>query len=165
MTATQTDMEKAAIAEVLDTYRDIIRWKLDGVSRRDATRRFVASDTSLLGVVKHLVYVERYWFQVVFAGDASAMPAWRDDPGFEWRIEEDESIDDILELYAAECAQSRAVFNGIESLDAEFPRRDEMLTGRAILLHVIEEIARHAGHMDIIRELVDDATGWGPDDA
>ena len=83
MTATHTDKEKAAIAEVLDTYRDIVRWKLDGVSRRDATRRFVASDTSLLGVVKHLVYVERYWFQVVFAGDASAMPAWTDDPGFE----------------------------------------------------------------------------------
>jgi hypothetical protein len=52
----------------------------------------------------------------------------------------------------------------LESLDAEFPRRDEMLTARGILLHVIEEIARHAGHMDIIRELIDDATGWGPDD-
>ena len=164
MTNAHTDREKAAIAEVLDTYRDIIRWKVDGVSQRDAVRRFVASDTNLLGVVKHLVYVERYWFQVVFAGDATAMPPWREDPGFEWRIEEDESIDDILELYTAECARSCEVFNSLDSLDAEFPRRDEMLTARGILLHVIEEIARHAGHMDIILELIDDAAGWGPDD-
>jgi uncharacterized damage-inducible protein DinB len=164
MAETHTDREKAAIAEVLDTYRDIIRWKVDGVSLHDATRHFVASATNLLGVVKHLVYVERYWFQVVLACDANAMPPWREDPGFEWRIENNESIDVILQLYATECERSREVFNNLESLDSEFPRRDERLTARGILLHVIEEIARHAGHMDIIRELIDDATGWGPDD-
>ena len=163
MTETHTDREKAAIAEVLDTYRDIVRWKLDGVSRDDATNRFLDSDTSLLGVVKHLIYVERYWFQVVFAGDASAMPDGRADPNFDWRIEDDESIDGILDRYTAECASSRAVLDGLESLDTEFPRRDEMLVARDILLHVIEEIARHVGHMDIVRELIDGATGWGPD--
>jgi len=164
MAGEQTDREKAAIAEVLDTYRDVVHWKVEGLSRDDALKRIVASETSLLGLVKHLVYVECYWFQAVLAGDDSAMPQWRSDPGFDWRIEDDESISDIVELYTAECARSREVFDALESLDAEFPRRDEMLTARAILLHLIEEIARHVGHMDIIRELIDESTGWGPDD-
>jgi uncharacterized damage-inducible protein DinB len=164
MAETHTDREKAAIAEVLDTYRDIVHWKVDGMSRDDAVRNIVTSQTSLLGVVKHLVYVERYWFQTVLAGDAATMPAWRDDPGFDWRIEDNESIDDIVDRYLAECARSRDVFDALESLDAEFPRRDEMLTARDILLHLIEEIARHVGHMDIIRELIDESTGWGPEE-
>jgi uncharacterized damage-inducible protein DinB len=164
MAETHTDREKVAIAEVLDTYRDVVRWKVDGLSRDEAVKCIVASETSLLGVVKHLVYVERYWFQAVLAGDESALPPWRTDPGFDWRIEANESIDDIVELYADECARSREVFDGLESLDAEFPRRDEMLTARNILLHLIEEIARHVGHMDIIRELIDESTGWGPED-
>ena len=164
MAETPADKEKAAIAEVLDAYRDVVHWKVDGLTRDEAVKRIVASETSLLGVVKHLVYVERYWFQVVLGGNADAIPPWADAPGFDWHIEDDESIADIVALYTAECARSRDVFDALESLDEEFPRREEMLTARSILLHLIEEIARHVGHMDIIRELIDESTGWGPED-
>lgn len=165
MTDSTATAEKAAIAEVLDTYRDVARWKLDGVSRDDATRHYVASETTLLGVLKHLIYVERYWFQVVLGGNSEAIPPWADVPGFDWRFDDDDTVAGIVEQYEAEVAASREVLRDLGSLDTEFSRRDEMLTARAILLHVIEEIARHVGHMDIIRELIDESTGWGPDSA
>ena len=162
MADTPTDKEKAAIADVLDTYRDVVRWKVEGVSRAEAIRPIVTSGTSLLGVVKHLAYVERYWFQAVLGGDDAAFPWSTDDPDADWRIEDDETVADILELYERECATSREVLHRLESLDGEFPRRDELLTARVILLHMIEEMARHAGHMDIARELVDGTTGDFP---
>lgn len=165
MTDSNVAAEKAAIAEVLDAYRGVARWKLEGVSRDDAIRRYVASETTLLGVVKHLIYVERFWFQVILGGNPEAIPPWADVPGFDWRFDDDDTVAGIVEQYEAEAAASRKILADLESLDAEFSRRDETMTARAILLHVIEEIARHVGHMDIIRELIDESVGWGPDDA
>lgn len=160
---TELDTEKAAMAEVLDTYRDIAIWKVDGLSKEDAVRPMVPSGTSLLGIVKHLAYVERWWFQAVLAKRDVEFPDTEDDPDAEWRVEEDESVQDIVDFYNAECAISREVMTGL-SLDAEYERRTGTTTARKIILHMIEEIARHVGHMDILRELSDGATGWGPGD-
>jgi len=150
------------MAKVLDDYRRIVVWKLDGLSRDDALRPGVESGTSLLGVVKHLAYVERWWFQAVLGKRRVEFPWTEEDPDADWRIVDEESLDDIVALYQAECAVSREILDGLESLDAEYPRRDDVLTARGILLHMIEEIARHVGHMDIIREQLDGTTGWGP---
>jgi uncharacterized damage-inducible protein DinB len=155
--------EKAAIAEVLDTYRGIVKWKLDDVSCEDAVRAFVPSGTSLLGIVKHLAYVERWWFHAVLGEMEVELPWTDDDPDADWRIDEGESIQDVLELYEQECAVSREVLENLESLDAEFARGDRTLIARDILLHFVEELARHVGHMDILRELIDGSTGWGPE--
>ena len=150
------------IGEVLDTYRRTVLWKLDGLSRADAMRPMVSSGTSLLGVVKHLAFVERYWFQRVLAGRDVSLPWSSDDPDADWRIEADETVAEVVELFERQVAISREVVDGIDSLDEEFVRRDETLSARSILLHMIEEIARHAGHMDIMREMIDDATGYLP---
>ena len=158
------EKEKAALGHVLDDYRRTVVWKLAGVSREDAIRPMVPSGTSLLGVVKHLAYVERYWFQLVIAKREVDFPWSESDPDADWRIADGETVADVIDLFEAECVISREVLESLESLDAEYPRRDETLTARAILLHMIEEIARHAGHMDIIRELIDGTTGYWPTD-
>ncbi len=159
-----TTAEKAAIAEVLDTYRGIVKWKLNGVSQEDAVRPLVSSGTSLLGIIKHLAYVERWWFHAVLGKRDVDFPWTEQDPDPDWRIEDWESIQGVLDFYDQECAVSRIVLEELESLDAEFPRGNRTLIAREILLHFVEELARHVGHMDILRELIDGSTGWGPQD-
>ena len=162
--------EKEAIAEVLDTYRGIVTWKVAGLSRAEALRELVPSGTTLLGIVKHFaiealfrpVGVERWWFQAVLGETEPDFPWTEDDPDADWRIETSESVQDVLDLYDQECAVSRSILEDLESLDADFAQGERTLIARDILLHVIEEIARHVGHMDILRELVDGSTGWGP---
>ena len=154
--------ERAALRTVLDDYRRTVVWKLDGLSRDDAVTPRVPSGTSLLGVVKHLAYVERWWFQAVIGRRDPEFPWSEDDPDADWRIDDGESVEDIIDLFWAECTISNEILEGLESLDAEYQRRDEMLTARGIILHMIEEIARHAGHTDILRELADGTTGYWP---
>lgn len=155
--------EKAAIAEVLDTYRGIVKWKLEGVSQEDAVRPLVPSGTSLLGIVKHLAFVERWWFHAVLGRMDVGFPWTEEDPDPDWRIEDWESVQGVLDFYEQECAVSRDILEGLESLDAEYPRGEQTLVAREILLHFVEELARHVGHMDILRELIDGSTGWGPE--
>jgi uncharacterized damage-inducible protein DinB len=119
----------------------------------------VPSGTSLLGLVKHLAYVERWWFQEVWAGQPATYPFSETDPDADWRIEPDETTEGVLGLYRGECARSREIVAAAPSLDevAHHPRRK--LTRRWILVHMIEETARHNGHADILREQLDGATG------
>jgi uncharacterized damage-inducible protein DinB len=161
---TSHDQEKAALADVLDTYRKIVVWKLAGLSRDDAIKPMVPTGTSLLGIVKHLAYVERWWFQAVLAKSEVDFPSTDNDPDADWRIEDDETVSGIIDLYEQECAVSRGVLEEV-SLEADYPLHDRTHSAREIILHMIEELARHVGHMDILRELVDGVTGWGPDDA
>ena len=93
-----TTAEKAAIAEVLDTYRGIVKWKLNGVSQEDAVRPLVSSGTSLLGIIKHLAYVERWWFHAVLGKRDVDFPWTEQDPDPDWRIEDWESIQETLYL-------------------------------------------------------------------
>lgn len=150
------------MAKVLDDYRRIVVWKLEGLSRDDALKPGVESGTNLLGVVKHLAYVERWWFQAVLGERDVEFPWTEENPDADWHVADDESIDDIVAFYEQECSVSREILEQMESLDAELKRGERTLTARGILLHMLEEIARHVGHMDIIREQTDGATGWGP---
>ena len=157
--------EKETLSRYLDTYRDIIVHKVLGVDRESAVRPMVPSGTSLLGIVKHMAYVERWWFQSVVGRRVVAFP-WSDtDPDADWRIEDGESVDSVVELYRRECAESRAVVDGLGSLEDVFRTGDSYISARRVLVHMLEETARHAGHADILRELIDGSTGWGPDGA
>jgi uncharacterized damage-inducible protein DinB len=121
----------------------------------------VPSGTSLLGIVKHLAYVERGWFQRVWAGQEISVPWTEEDPDADWRIEPDETTQDVLALYEGECARSREIVAAAASLDevVVHPRWKEELSRRWILTHMLEETARHVGHADILREQLDGATG------
>lgn len=154
--------EMETLVRYLDTYRGIIVFKAEGVERSAGIEPLVPSGTSLLGIVKHLAYVERWWFQAVLGQREVEFPWSEDDPDADWRIEQDESVDDIINLYRGEFAESQAILEGIGSLDDLFPQGDDQISARRVVIHMIEETARHAGHADILRELIDGSTGWGP---
>ena len=152
--------EQAMLSAFLDRYRETILWKLDGLSTEQASRRLVPSATTLLGMVKHLAYVERGWFQHNFAGEPVNYPWPEDEPDqdIDFRVESSDTIASVSALYREEIAKSRRIVAAASldqmSRDTERPR-----SLRWIMVHMIEETARHAGHADILRELTDGAIG------
>jgi uncharacterized damage-inducible protein DinB len=153
--------EKAMLSAFLDRYRETILWKLDGLTTEQASARLVPSVTTLLGIVKHLAYVERGWFPIYFAGDPVSYPWPKDEPDqdIDFRVEPGDTIETISALYQQEITRSREVVAGasLDDLSKEQDRGPRSL--RWIMVHMIEETARHAGHADILRELTDGAIG------
>ena len=151
--------ERETLIAFLDSYRDTILVKLDGLDREQLARRVVPSRTTLLGIVKHLILVEDWWFGCVLAGGPEP-PEDPDDPDSEWLIDDDDDPEQIVAEYRAAGARGNAIARGVPSLEVHGPgpHRPEK-TARWILVHMVDETARHAGHADIIRELIDGRTG------
>jgi uncharacterized damage-inducible protein DinB len=151
--------EDQTLVGFLDFHRATLLWKLEGLDDEQLRRPMVPSGTSLLGMVKHLAYVERWWFQQVWAGREVTYPWTDEDPDADWRVEPSETTADILALYRGECDASREIVAASSPLDevAHHPRRE--LSRRWILVHMIEETARHNGQADILREQLDGVTG------
>ncbi len=146
------------VSAFLDYLRATMLWKLEGLSEEEATRRAEPSGLSLLGMVKHLAYVERSWFRRVFAGEAVDFPWTEADPDADWRVEPGETIASVVALYEAECARAQAIVAGQE-WNAPSAQPDQPRTLGWILTHMVEETARHCGHADLLREGIDGATG------
>ena len=157
-----TGDEKTMLSAFLDRYRETILWKLDGLTNAQAAQRLVPSATTLLGIVKHLAYVERWWFQMNFAGDPVAFPWPEDEPDqdIDFRVAPGDTIESISALYQREIARSREIIAGasVEDIGKGFGKV-EPRSLRWIMIHMIDETARHAGHADILRELTDGAIG------
>jgi hypothetical protein len=152
--------ELTGLTVFLDMQRAAIARKLSALSDQDARRRATASTLSLLGIVKHLGHVERRWFQAALAG--RHMPGvWPvEDRESEYRVDEDDTVESVLVFYEAMVAESRSITAEVASPDAPCRHPDAAHWSlRWILLHMIEETARHAGHADIIRESIDGVTG------
>lgn len=151
--------ERDALETFVDQYRAIVVRKLAGLSDEQAGRKLVASGTTLGGLVKHLRYVEEAWF--VNALDGVPRPGWRQtDPQWQHRLAPGETLAGLIVDYQAACALSRTIAarHGLDDV-ARHPGMGEV-TLRWIYLHMIEEIARHAGHLDILREQIDGQTGF-----
>jgi hypothetical protein len=130
----------------------------------DASRQLTSTGLSPLGVVKHLGWVEYNWFRYVFAGeDVEPPPRVNDDNSVQFRIEPDDTVESILEFYRSQTEHARRITAAARSLDDQ-SARDGRLLGiislRWLLVHMIEEIARHAGHLDLMRETIDGRTGY-----
>lgn len=151
--------ERETYLASLDQQRAAMLAICEGCSDEDLRRRFVASESTILGIVKHLAYVERWWFQDRFAGRDCDYPWADDDPDADFRVEANESTEHILELYRSECAESRRIASAYDLEDRAAHRPE--LTLRWVLDHMITETARHAGQADILRELADGAAGLG----
>jgi uncharacterized damage-inducible protein DinB len=154
--------EKEVLTGFLDHYRATILAICEGLSDEDLRRPMVPSGTTLLGMIKHLAYVERGWFRETIAGDQVEYPFDAEDPDADLRIERHESTEEILDLYRSECSRSRQII-GTVSLDdlVKGEERSADYNVRWVIVHMIEETARHAGHADIIREQLDGSTGTG----
>jgi len=154
-----TGAEKESLQVALDRHRDAVLWKLEGLDEEQARRPMVPSGTSLLGLVKHLASVEFGWFCEPFGRPSEAVQFDESDPQADLRPEPDETTADIVAYYGRARAAADRVIDEVGLEDLGTAWFGEAVTLRWVLIHMVEETARHAGHMDILRELIDGATG------
>lgn len=153
--------ERAQLAGFLDFQRATVVWKATGLTDEQARRPLVAASqlTAVAPLLSHLRYVERYWFSVVFDGQEDTWAQeLTSDPDIEFRVGLDVPLDQLIAEYEAECALSREVAARID-LNATGTHRGEPVNLRWVLVHMVEETARHAGHLDLLRESIDGLTG------
>ena len=152
--------ERASLLASLDRHRDAILWKLEDLDDEALRRPMTPSGTSLLGLVKHLAGCEYGWFCDTFGRTREPLPFDLDeDIEADMRPAPGETTEDILSFFARARAAADQV---IAELDLEAPGTawfGDTVTLRWVLIHVIEDTARHAGHADIMRELIDGMTG------
>jgi hypothetical protein len=155
---------KADLHRYLQDAREALVWKLDGLSEYDIRRPLVPTGTNLLGLIKHLAYVELGSFGVTFGRPSADQPTWDEsDPNADMFATPEESRDFITGLYRRAWAHADATIEAL-ALDATgrvpwWPADRNEVTLHHVLVRVAAETSRHAGHADIIRELIDGSAG------
>lgn len=153
--------ERQMLTAYLDRQRALLLRKVAGLSSEQLLQTPVTPSTiSLLALLKHSAAAERYWFRICFAGEDVSPPWTDDDPDADWRIEPDDTPEALHDRYLEEIARSRSIVAeaSLDDVAADGSRR-RPVTLRWILVHMIEEVARHVGHADLIRERLDGSTG------
>ncbi len=153
--------ERVTLTAFLDFQRATLALKCAGLTDDQLRERAVPpSSLSLLGLVRHMAEVERNWFRPVLGGEQmSAIFA----PGMDWEASfRDVAMAGAAEAFGAwraECEHARALVAAVPSLDASGNRGGERFSLRWVMVHMIEEYARHNGHADLLRERIDGSTG------
>ena len=142
----------------LNWFRGIVVNKLRGLDVEAATRHRLPSGVTLLGIAKHLTLVEEEWFETVL--DGVEKPAWGPDEGF--GVAPEDTVESVIAAYEAQCERSRAI---VAARAADQPSALPhfffgIVTTEWVLFHMNRETAQHVGHMDVLRELTDGATGY-----
>ncbi len=161
---------KKDLHSYLQAGREALLWKLDGLSEYDIRRPLTPTGTNLLGVIKHVASVELGYFGDTFGRPSGVpLPWFAEDaePNADFLVDPSESRDQITGLYRRAWAHSDATIEALP-LDAigrvpHWPAEHSEVTLHRILVHVIAETHRHAGHADIVRELIDGAAGLRAD--
>jgi uncharacterized damage-inducible protein DinB len=155
--------ERTQLTTFLDYARDTTRAKCQDVSEENARKALLPGSPlmTMSGVVNHLRWVEYHWFQVIFLGEEDQGPWTDEDPDREMRIAVDFPLPQLLDEYAEQSARYREL---VAANDLAKKAKGTVRSGlhvdlRWILLHLTEETARHNGHLDILRELLDGTTG------
>jgi uncharacterized damage-inducible protein DinB len=167
---TSTDTRPSApksgdLGEQLTGYLDFLRsavvLKATGLTDEQARRSLVPSElTTVAGLVSHLTYVEQYWFGVVVEGREDPWAErFKTDIDAEFTAAADIPIEQLITEYEAECARSRATTASRDVDDLVTTPKGAPVNLRWVLIHMISETGRHAGHLDLLRELLDGSTG------
>jgi uncharacterized damage-inducible protein DinB len=158
--------EKATIREYLDNYRLTLEMKCDDLDAEQLARRSVPPSTlSLLGLVRHMADVENNWFQRVLQEKSDqprlfSRPDDRD-ADFNGAVAEPGVVEETFSAWKAEIAAANEWLDALDENDLgrEVSLHDETVSIRDVLVHMVEEYARHAGHADLLRECIDGRTG------
>lgn len=158
--------ERAALTQYLDYQRETMLSKTEGLTMEQLAQQHPPSQLTLAGLLYHLALVEETWLEVRFAGLPEREPwtgiDWDADPDWEFRTAMTLESDLVRERYRAACEHGRDVLAGAADLGqlSVLPLRDgRHFSLRWVVLHLIEETARHAGHADLLREAIDGAVG------
>ena len=155
-----TGGEREILTGLLDYHRATVAWKSGGLTEDQARQVHLPSElTTVAGLVAHLTLNEWYWFGVVVDGEEDTWEErLKDDPDAEFRIPPGTTVEQLLADYEKQCARSREII-AKRGLDDEVTHKDETFNLRWVVAHMIEETARHVGHLDVLRELTDGLTG------
>ena len=164
--------EATSLRAFLDHHRDTLRWKCSGLTQEQLAQPLPPTDMTLGGLMKHIAVVEQSWFEDDFVGGGLMPPFdtvdWDSDRDWEWHTARDDSPEELFALLDEARRRSDVVLDdalgpggvGLDGLSAvEAPDGRGRFSLRWILLHMIEEYARHNGHADLIRESIDGQTG------
>jgi uncharacterized damage-inducible protein DinB len=152
------------LAGYLDYYRDGVLRKFDGLSDAEARNSRVPSGWTPLGLLKHLAYMERRWLRWGFAAEQVAEPWGDNDNDGGWHVEPGETVEEVTAFFREQGIRSQAIIANAKLTDraavgGRFKSEEDAPTLAWILFHVLQEYARHLGHLDIARELADGLTG------
>jgi uncharacterized damage-inducible protein DinB len=158
--------EKATLREYLRNYRLTLEMKCDGLDADELARRSVPPSTmSLLGLVRHMARVEHHWFQRVLQGHLDAPRPYQRDDDRDWDFNGAEPdagcVDEAFQSWKEQIAQADQWLEALpeDDLGREVPHRGGTAAVRDVLVHMIEEYARHAGHADLLRQCIDGRVG------
>lgn len=159
-----THGERETLLGYLRNHRITLELKCSDLTPEQLAERSVPpSDLSLLGLVRHMGRVEQHWFRRVAGGrlDLPRLNAEPDgsDTSFAGAVGTRECVDEAFAVWRAEIAYAEAYLAGVESLDTVLESNHGPLELRDLLVHMVEEYARHCGHADLLRECVDGRTG------
>ncbi|MFE9242010.1 DinB family protein [Nocardiopsis sp. NPDC006938] len=155
--------ERTMLLAWLDWHRATVHRKCAGLAADLSSSAPLPGSpmTTIGGIVSHLRWVEAFWFEVVMLNQPDVAPYSTQDPDGEFRAGAERPLDELLSEYADQCARSREITSHLEL--GNFARRVlndlDRVTLRWVVLHMIEETARHNGHLDVLRELADGVTG------
>jgi uncharacterized damage-inducible protein DinB len=156
--------ERTQLLGWLNLQRAVVHYKCQGVSEDDAHRSLLPTSPAmtLAGLVSHLRWVEHCWFEVLFLDrPAGPNPQFRDVEAADFKVG-DRPLAELLDEYARQCAVSDEIVaaSSLDTLGRNAEYGADGLSLRWILLHMIEEVARHVGQMDVLREQLDGSTGY-----
>lgn len=160
--------EREALLAFLGQQRDALRYAAHGLSRDQASAHPTVSELTLAGLIKHASLVERAWATFLTTGDTSVFVP-EDDWAAGFRLVDGETLDDVIAVSEEQARLTEKAVAALADLGTPLPPTADLVpwipggvvwTPRWVLLHLIEETARHAGHADIIRESIDGATCW-----
>jgi hypothetical protein len=161
-----TTSERESLGQYLDYQRETILLKTEGLTKAQLGQRIPTSSLTLAGILYHLALNEESWFEVHFYGHEAREDFqgidWEADPEYEFRTALEKEPDWLRRRYRDACNRARQVTAAADSMDdVSVATRDDgkPFTLRWVMMHMIEETARHAGHADLIRESIDGATG------
>ncbi|MHB8296269.1 MAG: DinB family protein [Acidimicrobiales bacterium] len=161
--------DQATLLGFLEWQRSTFAWKCAGVDAAGLVGTVGASSMTLGGLLKHMAWVEDYWFSEQLLGRDAAPPwdavDWDADRDWEWHSAADDTPEQLRELWEEVVARSRVTLGdalevgGLDGLVRRPPSGVEPASVRWVLCHMIEEYARHNGHADLLRESIDGQTG------
>ncbi len=162
-TGTSPEGELPTLMDYLSAQRLTLQMKCDGLDAEQLARRSVPPSTmSLLGLVRHLADVERNWGRRVLAGEPATPYYWRPDgdTDFDGAVADPAVVEESFAAWADETAETDRIIASFDDLGTRRPMRDGgLIAVREVVVHLVEEYARHCGHADLLRERIDGRVG------